>query len=170
VKKIAESLGMSPPERPKYEVGESVVESQQVVQPTAGQVIRAENPAIPDMAPEQARLERGDVELDDLIREGTVAFKEAFEKASDMEPRSQSRAREVGATIMNVVLSAIKHKQDHAIDRRNQKLKEAEWLGGGGPQTVNNTQINNIMADRNDILRMAGLKGGEGETGGPSGK
>lgn len=162
-KNIANAMGMTEPERATYEVAGNKVESEVLPALRPG----ANVPALPEMVEDNERIREGDKQVDDVIAQGMVALRETFEEAGDMEPRSKSRAREVGAQIMMATLNAIKHKQDFAVKNKQQRMKEATW-GADGVTSVSNTQINNIVASRNDIMKLLKEEQANGEEEGQS--
>lgn len=147
MKKIAESLGMADPDidYDQYSVGDKDVATSVKTEPLAMEPVKI------DAEYEEKRIREADEELDALIREGKAAARETLETAGDLEPRSQSRAREVGAQLLKVTLDAVKQKQEAAFAGRDFKLKE---ISAGHPSQISKTQINNItVSDRESIFK-----------------
>ena len=84
-------------------------------------------------------------QLQEIIDHALEAFENSSEDADSTEPQFKARNREVAAQFLNTALSAINSKS--SIKQQKDKLEKMIAKGQGGQVT------NNIIVDRNDLLR-----------------
>lgn len=84
-------------------------------------------------------------QLQEVIDYAMEAFENTSETAEDVEPQYKARNQEVAAQYLNTALAAINSKSN--IKQQKDKLEKMATRGEGGAVT------NNIIVDRNDLLR-----------------
>jgi len=138
--KIAESLGIAlPPEEPNS------LKLPVVVEPS--EIVRVDNPALPDMTDIDKRMLEGEKQLETIITVSLDAVAEAQEIIPTVEPKLRGRFVEAANVSLGLALEAVRTKISTQKDKKEMRLKEAEFEGkkgkSSGPQAGNTT--NNII-------------------------
>ncbi len=138
--KIAESLGIAlPPEEP------NPLKLPVVVEPS--EIVRVDNATLPDMSDIDKRMLEGEKQLETIITVSLDAVAEAQETIPAIEPKYRGRFVEAANVSMQIALDAVKTKISTQLDKKEMRMKEAEFEGkkakGGSGPTGNTT--NNII-------------------------
>lgn len=138
--KIAESLGIALPEENVNPLKLPVV-----VEPS--EIVRVDNPSLPDMSDIDKRMLEGEKQLETIITVSLDAVAEAQEIIPQMEPKLRGRFVEAANVSLGLALEAVRTKIATQKDKKEMRLKEAEFEGkkgkGGSGPTGNTT--NNII-------------------------
>lgn len=153
---MLDTLGIANPETddiPGYSVDDkdvTVVPGDELM-PMAPEGENLDGQLIVDDTKEDALIDKGHEQTEDIIKSTLSIAKHISEIARDYEPRSQARMFEVGGQYYKAALDAIKLKQDVAHKTKQHNFDKAKT---GAPMSVANVQQNNFYGSREEILDM----------------
>ena len=158
-KKIAESLGIDiPPTETDPMLVPVVVEPHEIVS--------VENTNLPPMADIDSRLLEGEKQLELIIQSSLDQVVETKEQIAQLEPKYRGRFVDAANATLTIALEAVKTKIATQMDKKDMRMKEAEFKGGGGQKTAGggNTTNNIIFSgSRDDFLKAIQIKMSEGD-------
>lgn len=141
---IAEALDMELPDNPPVEDSAPLV----VVEPH--EIVRVDNPDLPDMSDIEVKNLEGEKQLETLIGQGMGMTQELYAELPEIEPKYRNRHLEITAMIMSETRGAIETKLAHQLKRKEQRLKEA----GFGAQKDGGKVTQNFFGSREDIMKL----------------
>ena len=153
-KQIAESLGIEVPEE------QSDLTLPVVVEPH--ELVRVDNPALPDMADIDKRLLEGEKQLETVIKVSLEQVEEIQEDVHRIEAKNRGRYYEASNMSMQIALEAIKTKISTQMDKKEMRMKEAEFQGKNkkpdaplGGNTTTNYIFSGSLEDVQDLIKKS---------------
>lgn len=122
------------------------------IDPTA--LVKVDSPNLPDMTDIDIRLLEGEHQLDTLISSGMAMFKEMQEGLETVDPKFRNRHMEIVTMAFSQVLAAVKHKNDLQLKKKDTRMNEQSFAGGGQKSNENGTVVNNFFGTREAALEL----------------
>lgn len=142
---IAKALDMDLPEEDAIEESAPIV----VVEPH--EIVTVGNADLPDMTDLEVKVVQGEKQLEQIITKGMGMFTELYDELPGIDPKYRNRHLETTALVMGHTLDAIKHKTDHQLKRKKQRMEEAEF---GKDESKTNIGTANFYGSREDLMKM----------------
>ncbi|GAF76403.1 unnamed protein product, partial [marine sediment metagenome] len=104
-----------------------------------------------DMTDLEVKVVQGEKQLETIISKGMGMFTELYDELPTIDPKYRNRHLETTALIMGHTLDAVKHKTEHQLKRKKQRMEEA---GFGKPEGGAKIGTANFYGSREEIMKM----------------
>ena len=142
---IADALDMEPPEQP------SIDDDTQLVAVEPHEIARVDNDELPEMADLETSIIEAEKQREEMITKGMSMIAELYDELPKIEPKYRNRQLEIIALLMGETRTAVEHKSNHNLKRKEHRMKEAAF----GKSGKGNTKIGtaNFYGSREELMK-----------------
>lgn len=142
---IADALDMQPPEDLPEEENTALV----TVEPH--EIAHVANEDLPEMSDLETSILEAEKQREELIVKGMDMVAELYNELPKIEPKYRNRQLEIIALLMGETRTAVEHKSNHNLKRKEHRMKEAAF----GKNAKGNTKIGtaNFYGSREELLK-----------------
>ena len=142
---IADALDMEPPEQPPEATDTQLVK----VEPH--EIIRVANEELPEMADLETSILEAEKQREELITKGMSMVAELYDELPQIDPKYRNRQLDIIALLMGETRTAVEHKSNHNLKRKEHRMKEEAF----GKNNKGNTKIGtaNFYGSREELMK-----------------
>jgi hypothetical protein len=142
---IADALDMNPPDDSPETENTALV----TVEPH--EIAHVDNEELPEMADLETSILEAEKQREELIIKGMDMVAELYNELPKIEPKYRNRQLEIIALLMGETRTAVEHKSNHNLKRKEHRMKEAAF----GKNSKGNTKIGtaNFYGSREELLK-----------------
>ncbi len=142
---IADALDMEPPEQLPD------ADNTQLVKVEPHEIMRVDNEELPEMADLETSILEAEKQREDMIVKGMNMIAELYDELPKIEPKYRNRQLEIIAQLMCETRTAVEHKSNHNLKRKEHRMKEAAF----GKNSKGNTKIGtaNFYGSREELMK-----------------
>lgn len=142
---IADALDMNPPD------DSPVAENTALVTVEPHEIAHVDNEELPEMSDLETSILEAEKQREELIVKGMDMVAELYNELPQIDPKYRNRQLEIIALLMGETRTAVEHKSNHNLKRKEHRMKEAAF----GKNSKGDTKIGtaNFYGSREELLK-----------------